>query len=104
MDATEDDPERPARILAHTLARAADRFPLLRKVSRQVEGQDAKAGLGADIVASLFELCVRNQDQLEDAARKYMAGSEQRRAAKAASGNGGTRSRFSKHTNQEAAQ
>lgn len=86
MDPTVEDPERPARILAHALARGADRFPLLRKLSRQVEGTDAKAGLGADIAASVYELCVRNQEQLEQLARGYVKNAEARRAARAANG------------------
>jgi hypothetical protein len=102
MDATADDPERPARILAHALARGADRFPLLRKLSRQVEGQDAKAGLGADVMASAYELCVRNQEQLEQWLRGYMQGAEARRAAKSANG-GAPRRRFGKH-DQEVSQ
>jgi hypothetical protein len=86
MDATDSDPERPARILAHALARGADRFPLLRKVSRQVEGQDSKAGLGADIAASIYELGVRNQEQLEQWLRDYANSAQTRRAQRTAEG------------------
>lgn len=100
MDPTEDDPERPAKILAHALARGADRFPLLRKLSRQVEGTDNKAGLGADILASSYELCIRNQAQIEQMIRDYMANAEQRREAKAARGDA-PRRRFGKGKNNE---
>jgi hypothetical protein len=103
MDPLENDPERPARILAHALARTADRFPLLRKISRQVEGTDAKAGLGADLVASVYELCVRNQEQLEELLKGYMSNAERRRMEKAV--NGTTRSRFGRKShNQEVPQ
>lgn len=103
MDPTVDDPERPARILAHALARTADRFPMLRKISRQVEGTDQKAGLGADIAASIYELCVRNQEQLEHMLKEYVNNANQRRATKAAQGD--AKHRFGrKPQNQEAPQ
>lgn len=105
MDPTEEDPERAAKVVAHAIARGADKSSLLRKLSRQVEGVDNKAGLGADILASAYELFVRNQPQMEGIIRDYMAGAEQRRAAKAARGDVPKR-RFGKgkNTDQEVTQ
>lgn len=100
MDPSENDPERPVRIVAHGIARLADRFPALRKVSRQVEGTDGKAGLGADIAAAGYEIFVRNQSQLEDAARRAIRAAEQKRAQRQQEG-GSTRSRFSRNNTQE---
>ncbi len=78
-DATPDDPERPVRIVAHGIARAADRFPYLRKLSRQVEGTEGKAGLGADIAAASYEIFVRNQEALESAARDMLRAAAQKK-------------------------
>jgi hypothetical protein len=94
MDATEDDPTRPARILAHAIARTADRVPMLRKISRHAEGTDRKAGLASDLLAAAWDLGVRNQVQLEALATEYLekagARNAARRAAAAAEGNGGS--------------
>jgi hypothetical protein len=97
MDATPDDPTRPARILAHAIARAADRVPPLRKLSRHIEGTENKAGLGSDLLSAAWDLYTRNQEQFEDILRQYSEGVARRRAQGKAGENGGVRrSRFSR--------
>src|SRR6185437_2303979 len=80
VDATPDDPERPVRLIAHALARTADRVPVLRKLSRHAEGTEKRAGLGSDLVASAWELYARNQEQVDTILQQYVTAARQRRA------------------------
>lgn len=66
------DPERPVRLVAHIIARGADRSKFLRKFSRHMEGREAKAGIVSDILAVGYELARRNSDELEKLGREYV--------------------------------
>jgi hypothetical protein len=66
-----DDPERIARLLAHAIARTADRLPIMQRLSRHLEGREAKAGLGSDLISGALELYNRNQEQVNNLLKEY---------------------------------
>lgn len=91
----DEDPERPVRILAHAIARTADRFPLLRKMSRHMEGVEKRSGIMSDLIAEGIALYDRNTEEIDRLVGQYVGSirqtAQQRQAArKAASTNGGT--------------
>lgn len=80
-----DDPTRLTRLVAHAVARVGDRFTVVRKFSRHLEGADRRAGLLSDVSAALIELYKRNPEIVESlgkqAAQNFAAHREVRKAA-----------------------
>lgn len=62
---SESDPARLVRTTAHAVARIGDRFTLVRKLSRHMEGQDKRSGIFSDLFAVLTELYRRNPEAFE---------------------------------------
>lgn len=92
----EDDPQRLARVTAHAIARVADRFPMLRKVTRHLEGStEKKAGLGSDIFAALVTLYRRNPEEIRKLAGALAADVQQRQQARQPTDTTGTTVRTS---------
>lgn len=72
MSATDtgSDPEAPAKIIAHMIARVGDRFGVVRKFSRHMEGQEKRAGLLADAFSAFMALYARNPDLINELGEK----------------------------------
>lgn len=83
-----NDPERLTRLVAHAVARVGDRFTVLRKLNRHLEGSDRRAGLLSDVAAALMELYRRNPEAMESlgkqAGANFVAHREQRKREQAA--------------------
>jgi hypothetical protein len=77
------DPERPTRITAHAIARVADRIPFSRKISRHLEGTDARAGILSDVLALFVEIARRNPEIIEHGVEDLMSNASQARANRA---------------------
>jgi hypothetical protein len=58
----QDDAPEPAVLLARILAHVGHRIPGFRKIEKRLEGREARAGLGSDVVALLLQLYFRNRD------------------------------------------
>jgi hypothetical protein len=71
-DDSPNDPERPVRLVARVVARGADRIAPLKKLSRHLEGTDAKSGLLTDLTAAAFDLYSRNSDEVETLITEYV--------------------------------
>ena len=77
LDGTDSDPQRPVRVLGHAVARIADRFPIARKISRHMEGNETRAGLGSDLIAEAVELYARNTEAIDSLFSQYIAAVKQ---------------------------
>lgn len=82
------DPSRAATLLAHAIARGMDRIGPLRKVSRHLEGNENRAGIGSDLLSGAYELYVRNQEQVEKLLRDYVKNIQDKRTSRQADGSG----------------
>lgn len=78
-----DDPQRLANIVAHAVARVGDKFSPLRRFSRNMEGQEKRAGLVSDLVAALYTLWKRNPAAAEQLARGVISDVKQRQSQRA---------------------
>lgn len=83
VDADADDPQRLAKIVAHAVARVGDKFAPLRRFSRNMEGQEKRAGLLSDLAAALYTLWKRNPDAAEHLARGVIADVKTRQTQRA---------------------
>lgn len=88
--AEDEDPQRIVNLTAHAVARVADRFSWVRKLSRHMEGTERKAGLLSDIAAVTFALYKRNPAVMESLATQFRADLQAQRAARQAPANGGS--------------
>lgn len=57
----EDGPE-PAELLSRVYAHLSWRIPGVRSIAKRLEGKEAKAGLGSDLLALALALWLRNRD------------------------------------------
>lgn len=77
-----DDPEQIVRLVAHAVARVGDRFRFLRRFSRNMEGQEKRAGVLSDLLSAIWALYKRNPDSAEELARRIAAEVAQQRATR----------------------
>lgn len=82
-----EDPERLARIVAHLVARVGDRFTIVRRISRHLEGEDKRSGLLSDLSAACIELYKRNPDVVEQLGKQAAANFSERRNERRAATN-----------------
>jgi hypothetical protein len=89
------DPERLANVTARIVARAADRFTFVRKLSRHFEGEDKRAGILSDLVSAAWLLYRRNPAAIESLLQQGARLAKEARDQKTSNGknvtnNGGT--------------
>ena len=77
----EDDPQRLVRIVSHMVARAFDKLPPLRRISRQAEGADKRSGFLSDALAAAGEIYRRNPDKVKQLGAEYYNAFQVKRAA-----------------------
>lgn len=81
VDSDSDNPERLQEVTAHAVARVGDKFSMVRRFSRHLEGADRRAGLLSDILAAAYTLFKRNPDAAEQLGRTFVQNvQEQRRS------------------------
>lgn len=85
-----DDPERLEKLVAHLVARVADRFAIVRRFSRHMEGTEKRAGLLSDLAAAFFELYRRNPETFERLMTAYGKEFAARQKARKAQTSNGT--------------
>lgn len=79
-----DDPERLVKITAHAIARVADRFTILRRVSRHLEGTERRAGILSDIASAAHTLYSRNPETVQALAQAFVNDYQKARNERAA--------------------
>jgi hypothetical protein len=57
-----EDGREPVELLARVIAHVAHRIPGLKKVEKRLEGNDARSGLGSDLLALVSQLVSRNEE------------------------------------------
>lgn len=55
----------PRDLLARIFAHMGHRLPLIKRFEKRLEGQDAKAGLGSDLLALVAQVYQRNEETLQ---------------------------------------
>lgn len=75
-----NDPQEIVNIVAHLVARIADRFSFLRKWSRNSEGTDKKAGLMSDVFSATVALYERNPEVTKQLVGSFASDVQRRRA------------------------
>jgi hypothetical protein len=86
LDPTTDDPTKPAKVIAHAVGRIADKTPGVKRINRHLEGIDAKAGIGADLLTVAYEIAIRNQEPIESILKNTLDSLRQQREEKARDG------------------
>lgn len=79
----QDDAPEPAVLLSRILAHVGHRIPGFRRIEKRLEGREARAGLGSDVVALLLQLYFRNRDLIAATITAYRDERVTEQAAKA---------------------
>lgn len=69
----QDDSPEPAVLLSRILAHIGHRIPGFRRIEKRLEGREARAGLGSDVIALALQLYFRNRDLIAATVTAYRA-------------------------------